>query len=195
MKADEPCGMPVNSIAGGPKLTSPWNTAPQYVEGKSGNAVHLGRYKTAPSDDERKILQFLPDPTITDFMLEAWVNLPEISEVHGTEYGIAGHAQGTNKGFRLFAWVHNKPGNQSMVLQFDEGEDAASLGLTGEERLDISGIEDDLAPGKRLSVKASKPDGGAIEFTAICRIDTPLELAYFRHGGILSYTLRELRGE
>jgi len=62
-----------------------------------------------------------------------------------------------------------------------------SLKLTGEEIFSIEGIEKDLEPAKKLKVKA-----GEQEFTVLCRIDTPVELAYYRHGGILQYVLRQL---
>jgi aconitate hydratase len=78
-----------------------------------------------------------------------------------------------------------------LPLQFEAGQDAQSLGLTGAETFEIAGIEKDLAPGKKLQVVA-KGEGGEKKFTAVCRIDTPNELDYYRHGGILQYVLRQL---
>ena len=80
-----------------------------------------------------------------------------------------------------------------LPLQFGSGENAASLGLTGEETYAIRGIAEGLRPGKRLPVEATK-NGAKTAFSAIVRIDTPVELEYFRHGGILQYVLRQLRG-
>ncbi len=81
-------------------------------------------------------------------------------------------------------------------LQFSTGENAASLGLTGHETLDIigltAGIQTGFAGGATLTVKATAPDGSAKEFTATVRIDTPQEVQYYRHGGILQYVLRQL---
>jgi len=81
-----------------------------------------------------------------------------------------------------------------LPLQFDAGVNAASLGLTGRERYDLTGIERTLAPGGAVSVQAIADDGETIRFTATARIDTPEELVAFRHGGILPYVLRQLVG-
>src|SRR5262249_22294791 len=79
-----------------------------------------------------------------------------------------------------------------LPLQFDAGVDAATLGLTGRERYELTGIEKGLKPGATISVTAFGDDGKTIAFTAIARIDTPEELVAFRHGGILPYVLRQL---
>ena len=83
-----------------------------------------------------------------------------------------------------------------LPLQFRAGENAASLGLTGTEQFDIVGIADALTPGGSVTVRTrpDAPDGTAIEFQAVARIDTPEELVAFRHGGILPYVLRQLVG-
>jgi aconitate hydratase len=78
-----------------------------------------------------------------------------------------------------------------LPLQFEPGQDAASLGLTGKEQYEISGMADGLAPGKKLTVSASG-EGAPKKFTVTARIDTPNELDYYRHGGILPYVLRQL---
>jgi aconitate hydratase len=81
-------------------------------------------------------------------------------------------------------------------LQFEEGQTAESLGLTGEEVYDFPGLKAMLdgkfANGKMLTIKASSADGSAQEFAAKVRIDTPQEIEYFEHGGILQYVLRQL---
>ena len=81
-----------------------------------------------------------------------------------------------------------------LPLQFD-GATAASLGLTGRERYDLTGIAQGLRPGGRVSVRAHRADGTVIAFQAVARIDTPEELVAFRHGGILPYVLRQLVGQ
>ena len=81
-----------------------------------------------------------------------------------------------------------------LPLQFRDGESAAGLGLTGREAFDVEGIADGLAPRGEVRVRAAAPDGVVREFTARVRIDTPDELAYYRHGGILKYVLRQLAG-
>jgi len=79
-----------------------------------------------------------------------------------------------------------------LPLQLGAGATAASLGLTGAERYELTGIEKSLGPGGAVKVRALKDDGTAIEFTTTARIDTPEELVAFRHGGILPYVLRQL---
>ena len=79
-----------------------------------------------------------------------------------------------------------------LPLQFPAGASAASLGLTGRERYDLSGMSDLLRPGSLVTVYATADTGSKIEFQAIARIDTPEELVAFRHGGILPYVVRQL---
>jgi len=82
-----------------------------------------------------------------------------------------------------------------LPLQFQTGASAASLGLTGRERYDLSGIAQGIRPGSQISVRAIGEGGKEIEFQAVARIDTPEELVAFRHGGILPYVLRQLVGK
>jgi aconitate hydratase len=82
-----------------------------------------------------------------------------------------------------------------LPLQFDGGATAASLGLTGRERYDLTGIEKSLRPGATVIVRATADDGRTLEFPTTARIDTPEELVAFRHGGILPYVLRQLVGK
>jgi aconitate hydratase len=82
-----------------------------------------------------------------------------------------------------------------LPLQFKAGESAASLGLTGRERYDLTGIAEGLSPAGTVTVRAIGEGGTALEFQALVRIDTPEELVAFRHGGILPYVLRQLVGK
>jgi aconitate hydratase len=82
-----------------------------------------------------------------------------------------------------------------LPLQFKTGANAASLGLSGFERYDISGIADGLKPAGVVTVKATTEDGKTTEFEALVRIDTPEELVAFKNGGILPYVLRQLVGK
>jgi aconitate hydratase len=77
-----------------------------------------------------------------------------------------------------------------LPLQFQDGESAESLGLTGYEQYDITGLGDGSA--KEVTVTATDADGNARTFTARVRIDTPNEVDYYRNGGILHYVLRKL---
>jgi len=124
--------------------------------------------------------------------------------IAGKEYGTGSSRDWAAKGPRLlgikaaiaesFERIHrsNLIGMGILPLVFKPGENLNSLGLTGYEKFTITGIADNLKIGKELSVKATSDDGKTKEFQAICRIDTPAELDYYRHGGILEYVLRQL---
>jgi aconitate hydratase len=77
-----------------------------------------------------------------------------------------------------------------LPLEFVAGESADTHNLTGREKVSIAGIADDLSPGKLLEVTVETPDGERESFKVECRIDTPVEIEYYRHGGILNYVLR-----
>lgn len=121
----------------------------------------------------------------------------------GAEYGTGSSRDWAAKGTQLlgvkaviaksFERIHrsNLVGMGVLPLQFEAGQDAQSLGLTGHETFEITGIADGLAPQKKLTVKATG-ENGTREFTALCRIDTPNELDYYRNGGILQFVLRQL---
>ncbi len=79
-----------------------------------------------------------------------------------------------------------------LPLEFPKGEHRGSLGLSGEELYEITGIASGLRPGAKLAVTARAADGKTKRFDAVCRIDTPVELHYYRHGGILPFVLRQL---
>jgi aconitate hydratase len=79
-----------------------------------------------------------------------------------------------------------------LPLQFKPGENSETLNINGTETYDITGIENGLSPGSALSVRAVKDDGTTIEFSVIARIDVPVELTYYQHGGILPFVLRNL---
>ncbi len=77
-----------------------------------------------------------------------------------------------------------------LPLQFKAGESWQSLGLTGQETFDFVGLDDTLQPGQKLTVKATAADGTVKTFQAIVRIDTPVEIDYYKNGGILQTVLR-----
>lgn len=78
-----------------------------------------------------------------------------------------------------------------LPLQYLDGESAKSHGLTGKEYFNITGIENDLTPSKKVTVTAKNDDGKEIEFKAIARLDSPIEVAYYQNEGILQYVLRQ----
>src|ERR1019366_1376998 len=89
----------------------------------------------------------------------------------------------------------NLVGMGILPLQFKPGETRLSLGLTGEETFSIDGIAKELKPKKEILVKARDASGKTKTFSAMVRIDTPEEIEYYRHGGILPYVLRQLVNE
>jgi aconitate hydratase len=80
-----------------------------------------------------------------------------------------------------------------LPLQFRDGESAASLNLNGREVYALSGVAGpDVTPSGTVRVAATREDGSAIEFDVLARLDTAVEVEYYRHGGILPYVLRAL---
>ena len=129
--------------------------------------------------------------------------------IAGKEYGAGSSRDWAAKGPRLlgvraviaqsYERIHrsNLVGMGILPLQFLTDQTPATLGLTGKETFDLTGLAEVLAEGfprgKELPVKANRPDGSPLQFRATVRIDTPQELVYYRHGGILEYVLRQLR--
>ncbi|MHB8391848.1 MAG: aconitate hydratase AcnA [Acidobacteriaceae bacterium] len=136
----------------------------------------------------------------------------------GKEYGSGSSRDWAAKGPKLlgvraviaesFERIHrsNLVGMGILPLQFESGQNAESLGLTGEEEYEIVGLramlESKFSNGRKIEVKAiatqaptSKYTLGVRNFTATVRIDTPQEILYYQHGGILLYVLRQLAGK
>jgi aconitate hydratase len=82
-----------------------------------------------------------------------------------------------------------------LPLQFLPGDSASSLGLTGRERYTIHGLTENLTPRQRLTVVAEADDGATRRFEAIARLDGPIDVDYYRQGGILPAVLRRLAAE
>ena len=124
--------------------------------------------------------------------------------IAGKEYGTGSSRDWAAKGPRLlgikaaiaesFERIHrsNLIGMGIVPLVFKPGENLKTHGLTGFEKFAITGISDGLKIGAELNVKATSDQGATSEFKVICRIDTPAEIDYYRHGGILEYVLRQL---
>jgi len=121
----------------------------------------------------------------------------------GKEYGSGSSRDWAAKGPKLlgvraviaesYERIHrsNLVGMGILPLEYAPGQNAASLGLTGEEVFAIEGLAGAIA-SRKITVKATSTDGKSKEFTATVRIDTPQEREYYRHGGILQYVLRQL---
>jgi aconitate hydratase len=125
----------------------------------------------------------------------------------GAEYGTGSSRDWAAKGTYLlgvravlatsYERIHrsNLVGMGVLPLELPAGQSWESLGLTGEETFDIPGLSDALQPRSELTVRATAADGSTREFPAKVRIDTPVELEYYRHGGILQAVLRKLAGK
>jgi aconitate hydratase len=124
--------------------------------------------------------------------------------IAGKEYGTGSSRDWAAKGTALlgvraviaesFERIHrsNLVGMGVLPLEFAAGETRQSVGLTGFETFEIEGMSDTMQPRATLTVKATALDGRVFTFQARCRIDTPEEMQYYKHGGILPYVLRSL---
>jgi aconitate hydratase len=126
--------------------------------------------------------------------------------IAGKEYGTGSSRDWAAKGTILlgvraviaesFERIHrsNLVGMGVLPLEFTGGETRQSLGLTGFETYDVVGLDESLRPRATLMVRATHPSGARKEFKVLARVDTPEEMRYYRHGGILPYVLRQLVG-
>jgi aconitate hydratase len=123
--------------------------------------------------------------------------------IAGKEYGSGSSRDWAAKGTRLlgaraviaesYERIHrsNLIGMGVLPLEFQRGETRESLGLTGHEIFSMEGVTS-LVPGKAITVRAKSNDGKERQFTATARVDTPEEVSYYKHGGILQYVLRQM---
>ena len=128
----------------------------------------------------------------------------ELVVIGGKEYGTGSSRDWAAKGTRLlgvravvcesFERIHrsNLIGMGVLPLQFHEGSGVESLRLNGTEQFDVLGLSDDLKAQQELTLRITRADGSTEEVPVCCRIDTDIEVEYYRHGGILSYVLRQL---
>jgi aconitate hydratase len=122
----------------------------------------------------------------------------------GKEYGTGSSRDWAAKGTNLlgikaviaesYERIHrsNLIGMGVLPLQFKLGESVESLGLTGYEEFQVLDLDNELSPQSELAVLAEKPEGGEIRFQVDVRINTPIELEYYRNGGILNAVLRNM---
>jgi aconitate hydratase len=163
----------------------------QLVEKEGGYTVHL------PDGEET---------TIYEASLEYGEEGVPLLVLAGKEYGSGSSRDWAAKGSFLlgikaviaesFERIHrsNLIGMGVLPLQFAEGESADTLGLTGRESFDISGLAE-ISPGAELTVRAIGDDGETREFKVKARVDSPVEVEYLRNGGILQTVLRQLLKE
>jgi aconitate hydratase len=122
----------------------------------------------------------------------------------GKEYGTGSSRDWAAKGTLLlgvravlaesYERIHrsNLVGMGVLPLQYEPGQSAESLGLTGREAFDVAGLGAGLAPRMKVTVRAAREDGSVLAFGAIARLDTPVDVDYYRNGGILQTVLRNL---
>jgi len=160
------------------------------VEGREGNwTVHLASGEATSIYDAAMRYQQERTPLLV---------------LAGTEYGTGSSRDWAAKGTALlgvraviaqsYERIHrsNLIGMGVLPLQFGEGKTAADYGLTGRERFTITGISKGLRPRGKAQVRAERDDGRKVMFDVDVRLDTPIEVEYYRHGGILPYVLRQL---
>ena len=124
--------------------------------------------------------------------------------VAGKEYGSGSSRDWAAKGPRLlgvaavlaesFERIHrsNLIGMGVLPVQFEDGANRETLGLDGSELFDIEGIAPDLKPRQAMTIRARKEGGAEKVFNVVARVDTPYEVHYYQHGGILPYVLRQI---
>ena len=175
------------------------------------------RNKLAPGT-EGGVTRLLPEGTemsIYDASVEYAERRVPLAILAGKEYGSGSSRDWAAKGPRLlgirfviaesYERIHrsNLVGMGILPLQFQHGENAESLGLTGEETFTLGTepgamkamLDEKFASGKNITVVATSADGEVTDFPVTVRIDTPQETLYYQHGGILQYVLRQLAGK
>ncbi len=140
--------------------------------------------------------------TVFDTAMKYAADQTPLIVLAGKEYGSGSSRDWAAKGPSLlgvkvviaesFERIHrsNLVGMGILPLEFPAGETAETLGLTGKEKFDITGIAEDLYPFKKIKVIARKDSGETITFEAKARLDSAIDVAYFENGGILQYVLR-----
>ncbi|HEU5424039.1 MAG TPA: aconitate hydratase AcnA, partial [Nitrolancea sp.] len=175
-----------------------------------GTFANIGLRNALAQGREGGYTTYLPEEELTS-IFEASVKYQEAGTpllvIAGKEYGSGSSRDWAAKGTLLlgvkavlaesFERIHrsNLVGMGVLPLQFKAGENAASLGLTGREVYDIGGIAEGLTPRKVVTVHAKDEQGNEKTFEAIVRIDSPMEIEYYRHGGILQMVLRRLAAQ
>jgi aconitate hydratase len=196
------------SPAGSIKKDSP---AGRYLTAQGVSLTDFNSYGSRRGNTEGGVTTYLPTGevmSIYDAAMRYQADRTPLLVLAGKEYGSGSSRDWAAKGPALqgiraviaesYERIHrsNLVGMGILPLQFASGESAETLGLTGGELFDLHGlgtaIATRFAAGRTLTVEARRDDGSKIEFTATIRIDTPQEVLYYQHGGILQYVLRQL---
>jgi aconitate hydratase len=148
-----------------------------------------------------------PPVTIFDAAMQYQQQGTPLVILAGKEYGTGSSRDWAAKGTVLlgvravvaesFERIHrsNLVGMGVLPCEFVDGQTRQSLGLTGFETYRIEGLDDSVRPRQRLTMVATREGGEETRFEVLARIDTPEELRYYKHGGILPYVLRSLVGK
>ena len=160
------------------------------VPGSEGNVtMHLPTNETMPIHDASERYRAAGTPLVV---------------LAGKEYGTGSSRDWAAKGTLMlgvkaviaesFERIHrsNLVGMGVLPLVYEPGQTAETLGLTGRETFDIAGLSGTLVPRQKVKVRATREDGSVLEFTAIARLDTPVDVDYYKNGGILQTVLRNL---
>lgn len=163
------------------------------------------RIKNKLAQKEGGFTTFLPtgeEMSVYDASVKYKQNNTPLIVLAGKEYGSGSSRDWAAKGAFLlgikvilaesYERIHrsNLVGMGVLPLQYLKGDSAEKLGLTGKESFSVTGISQDIKPLKKVQVIAQKGDGTEIKFDAIARMDSNIEIEYYRHGGILQYVLR-----
>lgn len=164
------------------------------------------RIKNALADKEGGYTKYLPtgeEMSVYDASIQYKAANTPLIILAGKEYGSGSSRDWAAKGTFLlgvkavlaesYERIHrsNLVGMGVLPLQYKNGENASSLGLTGTEIFSISGIAQDIKPLKELKITAQKENGEVISFDVIARLDSKIEIEYYRNDGILQYVLRQ----
>ena len=167
------------------------------------------RNQVAPGT-EGGVTKYLPTDevmSVYDASMKYQADGTPLVVIAGKEYGTGSSRDWAAKGTFLlgvkaviaesFERIHrsNLVGMGVLPLQFANGTSAQSLGITGRETFDIVGLSDNVQPGQTVKVKATREDGSSFEFDVIVRLDSTVDVDYYRNGGILQTVLRQLRDE
>jgi len=155
---------------------------------------------------EGGVTRHLPDgqtTSIYDASMQYQKDGVPLLVIGGKEYGSGSSRDWAAKGTFLlgvkaviaesYERIHrsNLVGMGVLPLEYRKGETAESLGLTGKETFDITGIAGPIKPLQEMQVTARSEDGTSVQFTVVARLDSAIEIEYYRHGGILQYVLRQ----
>ncbi|TAK25739.1 MAG: aconitate hydratase AcnA [Chloroflexota bacterium] len=158
-------------------------------------------------DREGDYTKHLPDGEVTSIFEASQRYQSEgtpLAIIAGKEYGTGSSRDWAAKGPLLlgvrfviaetYERIHrsNLVGMGILPLEFKAGQNRQSLGLTGAETFDVIGVTAGLSPGKEMTVRVWRADGSNFDFAVTARLDSAMDVAYYQHGGILQYVLRQL---